>query len=48
MKVHFYQCQNVTREKLRKALSYEKGARKVLMKLTPGIHYVSLLLFEIW
>jgi len=28
-------CQNVTREKLRKVLSYEKCARKMLMKLTP-------------
>jgi hypothetical protein len=28
-------CQNVTREKLRKALSYEKHTHKMLMKLTP-------------
>ncbi len=28
--------QNVTREKARKALSYEKFARKMLMKLTHG------------
>jgi len=29
------QSQNVSREKLRKALLYKKGARKMLMKLTP-------------
>ncbi len=29
------QSQNVTREKLRKALSYKKIVRKMLMKLTP-------------
>jgi hypothetical protein len=29
----FYQSQNVTRKKLRKALSYEKRVRKMLMKL---------------
>jgi len=31
----FCQSHNVTREKLRKALSYEKQALKMLMKLTP-------------
>jgi len=35
-------CQNITREKLRelshKALSYEKHARKMLMKLTLGLN----------
>jgi len=30
-----YFCQNITREKLCKALSYKKRARKMLMKLTP-------------
>jgi hypothetical protein len=30
------QSQNVTREKLRKALSYKKFAHKMLMKSTPG------------
>jgi len=30
----FCQSQNVTREKLRQALLYEKCARKMLMKLT--------------
>jgi hypothetical protein len=30
------QSQNVTREKLRKALSYKKCAHKMLMKLTRG------------
>jgi hypothetical protein len=32
----FRQSQNIIREKLRKALSYEKHTRKLLMKLTPG------------
>ncbi len=32
-------CQNVTREKLRKALLYKKHVCKMLMKLTPGIEY---------
>jgi len=32
----FYQSQNVTREKLHKALLYEKSTRKMLMKLTPA------------
>jgi len=31
------QSQTVISEKLRKALLYEKGARKMLMKLTPGL-----------
>jgi hypothetical protein len=31
------QSQNVTREKLLKRLSYEKGAHKTLMKLTKGV-----------
>jgi len=30
------QSQKVTREKLRKALSYKKFAHKMLLKLTPG------------
>jgi len=34
MKVLF--CQNITREKLREAVSYEKRARKMLVKLTQG------------
>jgi hypothetical protein len=32
----FCHSQNITREKLREALSYEKCALKMLMKLTPG------------
>jgi len=32
------QSQTVTREKLRKALLYEKGARNMLMKLTPNVN----------
>ncbi len=32
-----FQSQNVTRKKLCKALSYEKFACKMLMKLTPGV-----------
>ncbi len=35
MKVIF--CQNITREKLRKALLYEKHIHKMLMKLTPTV-----------
>jgi len=31
-------CQNITREKLRKALLYEKCLRKMLMKLIPGYY----------
>jgi len=31
-----FQSQNVTRENLRKAISYKKFARKMLMKLTTG------------
>ncbi len=38
------QSQNVTREKLRKALLYEKWAGKMLMKLTLGV----LNLFAPW
>jgi len=32
-----YKAKTVIKEKLHKALSYEKGTRKMLMKLTPGI-----------
>ncbi len=32
-------CHNVTKEKLCKALSYEKRAHKMLMLLTPGIFF---------
>jgi len=32
---YFCQTQNVTREKLREALSYEQRARKMLLKLSP-------------
>jgi len=47
----FCQSQNVTSEKLQEALSYEKRARKMLMKLTPVkpflhallvLHFISL------
>jgi hypothetical protein len=34
-------CQNVTREKLRKALLYKKCVRKMLMKLTPVEHCIT-------
>jgi len=37
---YFCQSQNVTSEKLRKALSYEKGVRKMSMKLTPTCHLI--------
>jgi len=33
----FCQSQNVTREKLHKALLYEKRVRKMLIKLGPGV-----------
>jgi len=33
--IHLLQSQNVSREKLRKSLLYQKFARKMLMKLTP-------------
>jgi len=33
--LYFCQTQNATREKLRKALLYKKGAHKMMMKLTP-------------
>jgi len=33
--LYFHQSQNITRENLHKALTYEKGACKMLMKLTP-------------
>jgi hypothetical protein len=36
------QSKTVTREKLRKTLSYEKGTHKMLMKLTPGVLSLSL------
>jgi len=35
--LYFRQSQNITREKLPKRLSYEKGVRKTLMKLTPAV-----------
>ncbi len=41
MKVLF--CQNVTREKLREALSHEKHPCKTLMKLTPVVNFVNVL-----
>jgi hypothetical protein len=40
------QSQNVTREKLRKALSYKKFAHKMLMKLTPAVKAMSVKLTE--
>jgi len=40
----FCQSQNVTREKLREALLYEKRARKMLMKLTPVKPFLHALL----
>jgi len=36
-----FQSQNVTREKMGKALSYEKFLRKMLMKLTSGRYVFS-------
>jgi hypothetical protein len=41
--LYLCQCQKVTREKLRKALSYEKGARKMLMKLTSVDNFINIL-----
>ncbi len=38
-----FQTQNVSREKLRKALSYEKFAIKMLMKLTEGVDFSNIL-----
>jgi hypothetical protein len=38
MKVLF--GQTVTRKKLSEALFYEKRARKILMKLTPGVLFL--------
>jgi len=38
------QIQNVTREKLRKALSYENFSRKMLMKLNLGNDLIKLLM----
>jgi hypothetical protein len=38
-----FQTQNVSREKLRKALSYEKFAIKMLMKLTEGVDFNNIL-----
>jgi len=34
-----FQSQNITREKLRKALSYKKFVSKMLVKLTPVFHH---------
>jgi len=39
--------QNVTREKLREALSHSEHARKLLMKLTPGMLALKNVLFTI-
>jgi len=38
-----FQTQNIVREKLQKALSYEKGACKMLMKLCPGVNFINIL-----
>jgi len=45
---YFCQSQNVTREKLREALSYKKGTRKMLMKLTPGMLDQKKILYKIF
>jgi len=37
------QSQTVTREKLRKILLFEKCARQMLMKLTPGVDFINIL-----
>jgi len=37
------QSQAVIREKLQKALSYKKGKRKMLMKLTPVVNFNNIL-----
>jgi len=37
------QGQTVTREKLHKTLLYEKGASKMLMKLTPVVNFINIL-----
>ncbi len=39
----FFFYLHVTREKLPKRLSYEKGVRKMLMKLTSGINFTNIL-----
>jgi len=41
--MYFRQSQNVTREKLREALSYKKCSHKMLMKLTPGLNFINVL-----
>jgi hypothetical protein len=37
----FCQSQNITREKLHKAFTHKKRSSKMLMKLTPGVQFVS-------
>jgi len=41
------QSQTVIREKLCKSLSYKKGARKMLMKLTPERHLSPCTIFDV-
>jgi len=38
------QSKTVTREKLHKTLSYKKGESKMLMKLTPGVNFINVLM----
>ncbi len=40
---YFCQSQNVTREKLHKALWYDQRVGKILMKLTPGVNFINFL-----
>ncbi len=39
-------CQNVTRKKLPKRLSYEKFSHKMLVKLTAGVNFMNSLIFR--
>jgi len=41
--LYFHQSQNITREKLSKALWYKQHARKLLMKLTPEAVFLVML-----
>jgi hypothetical protein len=43
----FCQSQNLTREKLCKALLYEKCARKMLMKFIPNLRFQPIFCFNI-
>jgi hypothetical protein len=38
------QSQTVSREKLRKTLSFKKAACKIVVTLTPGVNFINILL----